>query len=90
MGRKLSDTSHSFPYVVRTIRCRSRNIACWPFLNRNSRPHLPNFLLPRLRSVLAWRLVYDFEAGTRQMESRGHLWILGAGSSFTETKFLSD
>jgi len=61
-GRRPSDTCHRFPHVVRTTQFRSQSIACWPFLNRNSRPHLPNYLLPRLRSVLTWMLVYDFEA----------------------------
>src|SRR5437870_1641662 len=60
-GRRSSDTCHRFPCAIRTIQFHSQSIACWPFLNRNSRPHLPRSSLLRLRSVLAWRLVYDFE-----------------------------
>ncbi len=43
-GRRPSDTRHKFPRVVRTTQFRSQSIARWPFLNRNSRPHLPNSL----------------------------------------------
>src|SRR5438874_13540128 len=33
-GRRSSDTRHNFPHDPRTIESRSRNIPCWPFLNR--------------------------------------------------------
>ena len=49
-GRRSSDTCHRFPRVVRTTQSHSQNIACWPFLNRNSRLHLLNFSFLRFRS----------------------------------------
>src|SRR5207244_5424444 len=58
-GRKSSDTCHRFPHDLRTIESRSRNIPYWPLLGRDSRPHLLNFSILRLRSFLAWRGVYE-------------------------------
>src|SRR5439155_17307818 len=42
-GRRPSDTCHRSPHGVRTTQFRSQSIACWTFLSRNSRRHLPNF-----------------------------------------------
>src|SRR5437764_3616130 len=39
-----------FPCAIHTIRCHSQSTAYWQFLNRESRPHLPNSLFLRLRS----------------------------------------
>src|SRR5439155_18708590 len=36
------DRYRMFPCAIRTVRSRSPNTACWPSVNRNSRPHLPN------------------------------------------------
>src|SRR5438445_8104836 len=38
-----------FLCAIHTTNSHSRSIPCWPFLGRNSRPHLPNFLFQRLR-----------------------------------------
>ena len=67
-----------FLCAIHTTHSDSQSIACWPFLNRNSRLHLPRSLLLRLRSVLAWRLVYDFETGAGQcagMPTRNWLFV---------------
>ena len=87
-GKRPSDTRHRFPRVVRITHFRSQSIACWPFLNRNSRLHLPRSLLLRLRSVLAWRLVYDFETGAGQcagMPTRNWLFVALPFKQFIST-----
>src|SRR6266700_3706790 len=33
-----------FPCAIHTVRCHSQSTAYWQFLNKESRPHLPNSL----------------------------------------------
>ena len=49
-GRKPRGTRHRFPRGIHTTQPRSPNTACWPFLSRHSRPHLPDCELLPLRS----------------------------------------
>src|SRR5438128_1245304 len=58
-----------FPCAIHTTRCHSQSIACWPFVGRNSQPHLPNFLFQRLRTVPAWR--------TLTLKGSEGLWVRG-------------
>ena len=68
MGRRSSRTRHKFPRGIHTIHCLSQNIACWPFLSTNNRPHPPNSSFLRLRKAWAqftiWRAAdarWDFK-----------------------------
>src|SRR5438445_1248375 len=40
-GRICRYRCRMFPCAIHTIHCHSQSIACWPFLSRDSRPHLP-------------------------------------------------
>ena len=53
-GRKLSGIRRRSLRGVHTTHYRSQSIPCWPFLDRDSRLRLLNFLFLRLRIVLAW------------------------------------
>src|SRR5207247_8726650 len=44
------------PCAIHTTNSHSQSTAYWQFLNRESRPHLPNFLFLRPHSFLAWRV----------------------------------
>src|SRR6266700_8327748 len=44
------DRCRMFPCAIHTTNSHSQSIACWPFLNRQSRPHLLRSAPKRLRS----------------------------------------
>src|SRR6266480_2663738 len=44
------DRCRMFPCAIHTTNSHSQSTAYWQFLNRESRPHLPNSLFLRLRS----------------------------------------
>ena len=44
-GRRQSDRCHRSPHVVSQIHSTVRAFACWRFVSRNSRLHLPKFLI---------------------------------------------
>src|SRR5438132_3182925 len=46
-GRRSRGIRHRFPRGIRTTHYHSQNIACWPFLSRDSQLHLANFLFQR-------------------------------------------
>src|SRR5437899_10304794 len=50
MGRRSSGIHHRFPRGIHITHYHSQSIACWPFLSRDSQPHLPNSSFLRLRS----------------------------------------
>src|SRR5437660_414327 len=52
-GRRSNGIRHMFPCGIRTAHCHSQSIACWPFLSRDSQPHLPNSSFLRLHTIPA-------------------------------------
>ena len=56
-----------FPCAIHTTYCHSQSIACWRFLGRQGRLHLPNSSFQRLRNRSCIEdLVYDLENRARQ------------------------
>jgi hypothetical protein len=58
------------PCAIHTVRCHSQSTAYWRFLNRESRPHLPNFLFQCIIKGCP-----ASEGGSRLCRRRCSVWL---------------